>query len=99
MKFALPAFAAAVLLAPAAATAPERPSLGFPLACELGRTCEIQHYVDRDPSPATKDYRCGLKTYDKHNGIDIRLLDMAAQRAGVAVLAAAPGRVARLRDG
>jgi hypothetical protein len=99
MKFALPAFAAAIVLAPAAATAPERPSLSFPLACELGRTCEIQHYVDRDPSPATKDYRCGLKTYDKHNGIDIRLLDMAAQRAGVAVLAAAPGRVARLRDG
>src|SRR5262249_323708 len=37
--------------------------------------------------------------YDKHNGIDIRLLDMAAQKRGVAVLAAAPGRVARLRDG
>lgn len=98
MKLALAALAAA-LLAPAAASAPDRPSLAFPLACELGRTCEIQHYVDRDPGPGVKDYRCGSKTYDKHNGIDIRLPDMAAQRAGVAVLAAAPGRVARLRDG
>jgi hypothetical protein len=95
----LTALAASALLAPAAATAPERPSLAFPLACEIGRTCEVQHYVDRDPGPGTKDYRCGPKTYNTHNGIDIRLPDMAAQRAGVAVLAAAPGRVTRMRDG
>jgi hypothetical protein len=75
------------------------PKLGFPLACEIGRSCEIQHYVDRDPGPGVLDYHCGHRTYDKHNGIDIRLLDMAAQRRGVDVLAAAPGRVARLRDG
>jgi hypothetical protein len=55
--------------------------------------------VDRDPGPGTRDYRCGLQTYDKHNGVDIRLPDMAAQQRGVAVLAAAAGRVARLRDG
>lgn len=104
MKLALAAVPPLVLvgvalLAPAAASAPERPSLGFPLACELGRTCEIQHYVDRDAGPGTRDYRCGLKTYDKHNGVDIRLLDMAAQRAGVAVLAAAAGKVTATRDG
>jgi hypothetical protein len=75
------------------------PKLAFPLACQIGRTCEIQHYVNRDPGSGALDYRCGHRTYDKHNGIDIRLLDMAAQRRGVAVLAAAPGRVARLRDG
>lgn len=95
---ALSAFAFAAL-APAAAPAPGRPALAFPLACEPGRTCEVQHYVDRDPGPGTRDYRCGLQTYDKHNGIDIRVPDMAAQRRGVAVLAAAAGRVARLRDG
>ena len=89
----------AAALAPPATTAPTPPSLALPLACELGRTCEIQHYVDRDPGPDAKDYRCGTMTYDKHNGIDIRVPDMAAQRRGVAVLAAAPGRVARLRDG
>ena len=83
----------------AARAAPETPSLVLPMACQIGRTCEIQHYVDRDPGPGVRDYRCGRRTYEGHNGIDIRLLDMAAQRAGVDVLAAAPGRVARLRDG
>jgi hypothetical protein len=83
----------------AARAAPEAPRFGFPMACQIGRSCEIQHYVDRDPGPGVKDYKCGRRTYDKHSGIDIRLLDMAAQRAGVDVLAAAPGRVARLRDG
>jgi hypothetical protein len=76
-----------------------RPAFALPLACQIGRTCEIQHYVDRDPGPAVRDYKCGRRTYNGHDGIDIRVLDMAAQRAGVDVLAAAPGRVARLRDG
>lgn len=89
------------LALPAATSAqgPAAPQLGVPLACEIGRTCEIQHYMDRDPGPGVLDYRCGPQTYEKHSGIDIRLLDMAAQRRGVDVLAAAPGRVARLRDG
>jgi hypothetical protein len=73
--------------------------LAFPVACQAGRTCEVQHYVDRDPGPGAKDYRCGPQTYQAHNGVDIRLPDMAAQRRGVEVLAAAAGRVARLRDG
>jgi hypothetical protein len=87
----------------AARAAPEASAAGpafvVPLACQIGRTCEIQHYVDRDPGPAVRDYKCARRTYDGHDGIDIRILDMAAQRAGVDVLAAAPGRVARLRDG
>lgn len=86
--------------APAGANAaPEGPRLSFPVACRIGETCEVQNYVDRDPGPGAKDYRCGSSTYDAHSGVDIRLADMAAQRAGVAVLAAAPGRVSRLRDG
>lgn len=80
------------------ASAP-RPAFVLPMACQIGRTCEIQHYVDRDPGPAVRDYKCGRRSYNGHDGIDIRVLDMAAQRAGVDVLAAAPGRVARLRDG
>lgn len=102
-RLSLPSLALTIVLgaafAPAAVSAPTQPALSFPLACDLGRTCEIQHYVDRDPGPGTRDYRCGLKTYDKHTGIDIRLPDMAAQRRGVNVLAAAPGKVTRLRDG
>jgi hypothetical protein len=79
--------------------ASEGPKFALPLACEIGRSCEVQHYVDRDPGPGVLDYHCGHRTYQAHNGIDIRLLDMAAERSGVDVLAAAAGRVARLRDG
>ena len=84
----------------AAATSIGAPPLTFPLACEVGRTCEIQHYVDRDPAAgAVKDYRCGARTNDGHDGTDIRLLNMAAQRVGVNVLAAADGVVRAVRDG
>lgn len=92
---------AATVAAPPASAPPiaGAPRLGFPIDCEIGKTCEVQNYVDHDPGPGAKDYRCGSNTYDAHGGVDIRLLDMAAQARGVAVLAAAPGRVARLRDG
>ena len=92
------ALASLSVLAPAAARAAP-PRLSLPLACVVGRTCEIQHYVDRDPGPGLRDYRCGVQTYEGHSGIDFRIPDMAAQRRGVDVLAAAAGKVARLRDG
>lgn len=75
------------------------PQLAFPVACTIGQTCEVQNYVDRDPGPGAQDYRCGTNTYQEHGGVDIRLQDLKAQAAGVAVLAAASGTVARLRDG
>ena len=78
---------------------PAGPRLAFPVACALGRTCEIQHYVDRDPGPGVRDYRCATQTYQAHNGFDIRVPDMMAQRRGVDVLASAAGTVARVRDG
>jgi len=80
-------------------SASDAPKLAFPLACEIGRTCEVQNYMDRDPGPGVLDYHCGHRTYQGHNGVDIRVLDLAQQRAGTDVLAAAAGRVARLRDG
>jgi hypothetical protein len=83
----------------AAGAQPEPPKLAFPVACEIGRSCEIQHYVDRDPGPGGLDYRCGHRIEDRHDGIDIRIPDMVAQRAGVDVLAAASGRVIAVRDG
>ncbi len=85
--------------APSSAQAPAEPRLGLPITCVPGKTCEIQNYVDRDPGPGVTDYRCGSRTYEAHSGLDIRLLDMAAQRAGVDVLAAADGKVLRVRDG
>src|SRR5215472_17795877 len=97
----LAALGLAAALAPAAARpqSPPAPKLALPIACEPGKTCFVQNYVDRDPSQGALDYRCGHRTYDKHDGTDIRLPDMAAQRAGVDVLAAAPGKVVAVRDG
>jgi hypothetical protein len=73
--------------------------LGLPIACEPGRTCYIQNYVDTDASASAKDYKCGTLTYDAHNGTDFRVPSSEAQRAGVEVLASAGGRVLRTRDG
>ena len=70
-----------------------------PVACTLGETCYIQHYVDRDPGPELRDFGCGTATYQGHDGTDFALPTLAAMRAGVDVLAAAPGRVRAIRDG
>lgn len=70
--------------------------LNLPVACEVGRTCFIQNYVDVDPSPAAKDYRCGTLTYDGHSGTDFRA---RSRQSSIKVLAAADGRIARVRDG
>ncbi|MCU0731337.1 MAG: M23 family metallopeptidase [Hyphomonas sp.] len=45
-----------------------------------------------------RDYACGGSTYDKHDGVDFRLLSAKAAKEGVAVLAAAPGVVKAGRD-
>jgi hypothetical protein len=88
-----------VVLAVAGVAQAAPPSLDLPIACVIGQTCEVQSYMDDDPGPGAKDYRCGSRSYDKHGGIDIRITSLAAMRAGVPVLASAPGKVLRLRDG
>ena len=75
------------------------PDLVLPVACRIGQSCAIQHYVDIDPSSGVRDYRCGARTNDRHDGTDFRIRSMAQQRAGVRVLAAADGTVHSLRDG
>ncbi|WP_243369785.1 M23 family metallopeptidase [Microvirga solisilvae] len=74
-------------------------SLRLPVACEVGRTCFVQHYVDHIRESGIADYRCGTMTYDGHNGTDIRVPTTAAMKAGVDVVAAADGTVLRTRDG
>ncbi|MCR5877531.1 M23 family metallopeptidase [Phenylobacterium sp. J367] len=93
---AAPAPSAASPVTPAAAGGGFQ--MAMPIACEVGRTCEVQNYLDLDPGPGVKDYRCAGATYDKHTGVDIRILDIAAQRRGVDVLAVAPGKVTGVRD-
>lgn len=73
--------------------------LTFPVDCTLGETCFIQQTADRDPGPGAQDFTCGPLSYDGHDGTDFALPDQAAMAAGVAVLAAAPGTVAAIRDG
>jgi hypothetical protein len=79
--------------------APANVAFVLPIACNIGTNCEVQNYVDRDPGPASKDYLCGSASYNDHSGVDFRIPDMAAQGRGVDVLAAASGRVSRVRDG
>ncbi|WP_262029604.1 M23 family metallopeptidase [Microvirga sp. Mcv34] len=74
-------------------------SLRLPVACEIGRTCFIQHYMDHVRDAGISDYRCGTMTYDGHDGTDIRVPTLAAMKAGVDVVAAADGTVLRIRDG
>jgi hypothetical protein len=73
--------------------------LALPIKCRLGVTCFIQNYVDHDASDKIRDYQCGGRTYDGHDGTDIRIPDMEVQRGGVEVQASAPGRVIGMRDG
>ncbi|MEO1200653.1 MAG: M23 family metallopeptidase [Pseudomonadota bacterium] len=90
------AFVSTSLLQPASA---QDIRLAQPIDCELGETCFVQNYVDRDPGPDFQDHRCGTMGYDGHDGTDFRIADLRTMIDGVAVLAAASGRVARVRDG
>ena len=90
----------AVLLGTASdGSAAEPPSFALPVDCEFGATCSIQNYFDHDPGLGVRDYACGVLSYDGHWGTDIRVPDVVAMRRGVAVVAAAPGRVRGVRDG
>lgn len=91
----LPAWAAWAGMAFPASAAPE---FSLPLACG-SVACIVQNYVDRDPGRDQRDYRCGPLSYDGHRGTDIRVRDLAAMARGVPVLAAAAGRVVRVREG
>ncbi len=73
--------------------------LETPVDCTLGVDCYIQQSVDHDPGPGASDFQCGPLTYDGHKGTDFALPSLSAIRAGVDVLAAAPGLVVGVRDG
>lgn len=75
------------------------PVLGLPLRCSPGADCWIANYVDRAPGTDQRDYACGPLTYDGHKGTDFALRGLAEMRAGVDVVAAAPGIIKGARDG
>lgn len=74
-------------------------ALALPVKCQLGVTCFVQNYVDHDATSQVRDFMCSGRTYDGHDGTDIRLPDLQIQQGNVDVLAAAPGRVVATRDG
>jgi hypothetical protein len=78
--------------------APAAAQLQAPLDCTQEAACFIQNYPDVDAGPGAQDPFCGSRTYDGHDGLDIRIR-MAAARAGVHVLSPAAGKVVAVRDG
>jgi hypothetical protein len=73
-------------------------SLQLPLDCDVVKTCPIQNHFDHDAGPGFRDHACGPLGYDGHDGVDIRLPNLALMRHGVPVVAAAPGVVRAVRD-
>src|SRR5262245_30743367 len=82
----------------ASARAEEVISLALPIKCQVGVSIFVQNYVDPDASGKISDYSCGRRSYDGHDGTDIRIRNQEIQRQGVEVLAAAPGRVIGMRN-
>jgi len=70
----------------------------LPLGCEPGKDCWVVNHVDMAAGREARDYTCGPQTYDGHDGTDIAITG-ARMRAGVPVLASAPGTVRGVRDG
>lgn len=93
--------AALTSASPARAQAPAPPGGGFdiPVDCRMGAVCTVQNYIDYDPGPGWLDHNCGPLSYDGHRGVDFRVPTQIEMRAGVAVVAAADGRVVIARDG
>ena len=83
----------------AAVPAANPPRLRLPVRCVLGATCAVQKLPDHAPGPAIADFRCGALSTDGHDGTDFRIADESSSAPAVPVLAAAAGRVARVRDG
>lgn len=72
---------------------------GLPVDCSMGTVCFVQNYFDHQDGPGRKDYTCGRLSYNGHKGTDIRVRNIPDMNRGVPVVAAAPGKVLRIRDG
>jgi murein DD-endopeptidase MepM/ murein hydrolase activator NlpD len=92
------AAAAALWLAFITPALADAPSFGWPAGCTPGQDCWIAQYVDHDPTSGYRDFGCGHRSYDKHDGTDIAVKDHAAIDRDIPVIAAADGRVARIRN-
>lgn len=71
----------------------------LPIKCNLDKDCFVLLYSDRFPGPEAVDFGCGRMTYDGHTGTDFAIPNEGVMRQGIPVLAAAAGKVLRVRDG
>lgn len=94
--FSLGLFLGSLTSSPVFAAAPQ---LILPAACAPGTDCWVVNHVDMNPEKDSgQDFTCGPRTYDGHEGTDFGLKDRKLMTSGVSVLAAAPGKVLRVRD-
>jgi len=70
-----------------------------PMDCTDPLSCVVQNHVDLKSGPGVADAACGARTYDDHQGVDFRILDLPTMLKGVPVLAVADGEVIGTRDG
>ncbi|MFT4522598.1 MAG: hypothetical protein ACI8ZN_001548, partial [Bacteroidia bacterium] len=75
-----------------------QPFLHTPIAGVEGEDYVIVNYVDWSEDTA-HDIHCGSKTYDGHEGTDFVIRSFPQMDSGVAVLAAAAGKVTFVKDG
>lgn len=71
----------------------------YPQAGILWQDLYPNNFVDLDPGPGVRDYRCGTQTYDGHTGTDSDIRSFREMDIGVPVFAALDGRVIQVEDG
>ena len=62
----------------------------------------ISNYLDQDPTSGTLDYNCGTRTYNGHNGTDVRIVPFRWNKMAndeVEIIAAAAGTIILKQDG
>lgn len=70
-----------------------------PMDCSDPLACVVQNHVDLDIGPGIADAACGSRSFNDHQGVDFRILDLPTMLAGVPVHAVADGVVIGTRDG
>lgn len=70
-----------------------------PMNCDDPLSCVVQNHVDLKLGEGVSDAACGGRTYDEHQGVDFRILDLPTMLRGVPVVAMADGEVTGVRDG
>ncbi len=87
-----------LICALATASVAKAQTLRWPLAEPLHDRSYVSNYLDLNPASGFRDYECGLDHgYDGHTGMDLAVHDFRLADQGVAILAAADGRIESVR--